>query len=85
VSAGARLDRLPISSFHRRIMALIGIGMFFDGFDLYVAATVQAADAQFVLLAEAASLAIFTIDDQSNILFANPAVERRSLATRQRS
>jgi putative MFS transporter len=39
-NAGTRLDRLPISSFHRRIMWLIGIGMFFDGFDIYVAATV---------------------------------------------
>jgi len=41
--AGARLDRLPISSFHRRIMWLIGVGMFFDGFDIYVAATVLGA------------------------------------------
>ncbi|HYL86843.1 MAG TPA: MFS transporter [Candidatus Angelobacter sp.] len=43
VNAGARLDRLPISSFHRRIRMLIGIGMFFDGFDVYVAATVLGA------------------------------------------
>jgi MFS transporter, putative metabolite:H+ symporter len=43
VNAGARLDRLPISSFHRRIMWLIGAGMFFDGFDIYVAATVLGA------------------------------------------
>ena len=43
VNAGARLDRLPISSFHRRVLALIGIGMFFDGFDVYVAATVIGA------------------------------------------
>jgi putative MFS transporter len=42
-NAGARLDRLPISSFHRRILWLIGIGMFFDGFDIYVAATVLGA------------------------------------------
>jgi MFS transporter, putative metabolite:H+ symporter len=41
--SGARLDRLPISSFHRRIMLLIGAGMFFDGFDIYVAATVLGA------------------------------------------
>jgi putative MFS transporter len=40
VNAGARLDRLPISSFHRRVLSLIGLGMFFDGFDVYVAATV---------------------------------------------
>jgi MFS transporter, putative metabolite:H+ symporter len=43
VNAGARLDRLPISAFHRRIMWLIGIGMFFDGFDIYLAATVLGA------------------------------------------
>lgn len=43
VNAGARLDRLPLSSFHRRILMLIGIGMFFDGFDVYVAATVLGA------------------------------------------
>jgi putative MFS transporter len=36
VNAGARLDRLPFSSFHRRIFFLIGAGMFFDGYDLYV-------------------------------------------------
>lgn len=43
VNAGARLDRLPISTFHRRIVTLIGIGMFFDGYDVYVAATVIGA------------------------------------------
>ncbi len=43
VNAGARLDRLPISSFHRRVLTLIGIGMFFDGYDVYVAATVLGA------------------------------------------
>lgn len=43
VNAGARLDRLPTSSFHRRIMSLIAIGMFFDGFDVYLAATVLGA------------------------------------------
>jgi putative MFS transporter len=43
VNAGARLDRLPISSFHRRILWLIGLGMFFDGFDIYVASAVLGA------------------------------------------
>ena len=42
-NAGARLDRLPIGPFHYRIMWLIGIGMFFDGFDIYVAGTVLAS------------------------------------------
>jgi putative MFS transporter len=40
VNAGSRLDRLPVGPFHRRIMILIGIGMFFDGFDIYLAGTV---------------------------------------------
>jgi len=43
VNAGARLDRLPIYAFHRRILTLIGIGMFFDGYDVYVAATILGA------------------------------------------
>ena len=43
VNAGGRLDRLPIGPFHTRIMGLIGIGMFFDGFDIYVAGTVLAS------------------------------------------
>ena len=46
VNAGGRLDRLPIGSFHYRIMWLIGIGMFFDGFDIYVAGTVLASTVQ---------------------------------------
>jgi MFS transporter, putative metabolite:H+ symporter len=40
VNSGSRLDRLPVGPFHRRIMLLIGIGMFFDGFDIYLAGTV---------------------------------------------
>src|SRR5579872_114541 len=43
VYAGARLDRLPISPFHYRIFALVGAGMFFDGYDLYVAGGVLAS------------------------------------------
>ncbi len=46
VNAGARLDRLPISSFHRRIFWLIGAGMFFDGYDLYVGTNVLGAVVQ---------------------------------------
>jgi putative MFS transporter len=34
VNAGARLDRLPSSAFHRRILWLIGLGIFFDSFDI---------------------------------------------------
>jgi putative MFS transporter len=43
VNAGARLDRLPISSFHYRIFWLVGAGMFFDGYDLYIASGVIAS------------------------------------------
>ena len=46
VNAGARLDRLPISSFHYRIFWLIGAGMFFDGYDLYVGAPVLGSTLQ---------------------------------------
>jgi putative MFS transporter len=43
INAGARLDRLPIGAFHHRIFWLVGAGMFFDGYDLYVAGSVLAA------------------------------------------
>lgn len=43
VHAGARLDRLPTSSFHRRILWLIGGGMFLDSFDIYLAGGVLGA------------------------------------------
>ena len=43
VNAGARLDRLPPGSFHRRVMALIGIGMFIDACDIYLAPGVLGA------------------------------------------
>jgi len=46
INAGARLDRLPVSSFHYRIFWLVGAGMFFDGYDLYVAGGVLAATIQ---------------------------------------
>ena len=46
VNSGARLDRLPVSSFHYRIFWLIGAGMFFDGYDLYVGASVLGAAVQ---------------------------------------
>ena len=36
VHAGARLDRLPLGAFHRRILVLIAAGMFFDAFDIYL-------------------------------------------------
>jgi len=43
VNTGARLDRLPLSAFHRRVLRLVGLGMFFDGFDIYLGASVLGA------------------------------------------
>ncbi|MBO0752751.1 MAG: MFS transporter [Bradyrhizobiaceae bacterium] len=45
-NAGARLDRLPIGSFHYGIFWLVGAGMFFDGYDLYVGTNVLPAALQ---------------------------------------
>lgn len=42
-TASQRLDRLPESSFHRRMAAMIGAGLFFDAFDLYLASGVMVA------------------------------------------
>src|SRR2546428_8482102 len=39
---GARLDRLPICSFHRRILLLIGAGLCLDSFDVYMQGPVLA-------------------------------------------
>ncbi|HXA26856.1 MAG TPA: MFS transporter [Acetobacteraceae bacterium] len=62
VSAGARLDRLPISSFHYRIFWLIAAGMFFDGYDLYVGGNVLGATLQshFSTLGQNAQFISFT-------------------------
>jgi putative MFS transporter len=43
VNAGARLDRLPISAFHWRVLGLIGAGGLLDAFDIYLAGGVMAA------------------------------------------
>ena len=43
VNAGARLDRLPFSAFHRRILLLIAMGMFLDACDIYMAPGVLGA------------------------------------------
>ena len=43
VNAGPRLDRLPIGGFHKRILWLIGAGMFLDSFDIYLAGGVLGA------------------------------------------
>jgi len=62
VQSGPRLDRLPISSFHRRVFWLIGAGMFFDGYDLYVGTSVLGATLAggFSTLAQNAQFVSFT-------------------------
>lgn len=42
-SIGQRLDRLPPGRFHRKMLYLVGAGIFFDGFDIYLAAGVLGA------------------------------------------
>ncbi|MFT4065604.1 MFS transporter [Paraburkholderia sp.] len=42
-NAGARLDRLPVSRFHWRIVGLVAGGMFLDGFEIYLGAAVLSA------------------------------------------
>jgi MFS transporter, putative metabolite:H+ symporter len=43
VNAGARLDRLPIGPFHRRVLWLVSMGVFFDSFDNTLSSSVLAA------------------------------------------
>lgn len=43
VNAGARLDNMPLSTFHRRIIWLVGLGLFFDSFDNTLAGSVLAS------------------------------------------
>jgi putative MFS transporter len=40
---GPRLDRLPVSGFHFRVVGLIGAGLFLDAFDLYLGGGVLGA------------------------------------------
>lgn len=42
-TAAQRLDRLPETGFHRRLATMIGLGLFFDAFDLYIASGVMVA------------------------------------------
>jgi putative MFS transporter len=42
-NTGARLDAMPIGSFHRRLLALIGAGLALDGFELYLTGGVLSA------------------------------------------
>jgi len=43
ISVEARLDRLPVTRLHRKVFNLVAVGMFFEGFDIYIAATVDIA------------------------------------------
>jgi putative MFS transporter len=43
VNAAGRLDRLPMGAFQWRILSLVGLGIFFDGFDNQMAAGVLGA------------------------------------------
>ncbi len=46
VNSGARLDRLPVSRFHWKMLALIAAGALVDAFDVYLAGGVLAAMAK---------------------------------------
>jgi MFS transporter, putative metabolite:H+ symporter len=43
INVGARLDRLPLTRLHRKVFNLVAVGMFFEGFDIYIAASVLGA------------------------------------------
>lgn len=43
VNAGPRLDSLPIGKFHRRLVLLVGLGMFIDSFDNTLSSAVLAS------------------------------------------
>ncbi len=62
VNTGPRLDRLPLSRFHHRVLRLIGLGMFFDGFDIYLGAAVLGTTIRsgFATLPQAGSFVSFT-------------------------
>jgi len=42
INAGARLDRLPIASFHYRVLRLIAAGMFLEAFEIDLQGSVLA-------------------------------------------
>jgi MFS transporter, putative metabolite:H+ symporter len=42
-SLAARLDRVPIGRFHRKLLLLIGAGLLVDGFDVYLTAGISGA------------------------------------------
>ena len=42
-TVGEQMDMLPLNAFHRKLLGLIGAGLFLDGFDLYLTAGVLGA------------------------------------------
>jgi putative MFS transporter len=42
-TTAARLERLPLTSFHRRFIVLISLGCWFDVFDIFMMAYLRAA------------------------------------------
>jgi putative MFS transporter len=60
--AGYRLDRVPYGKFHKRLLTLIGAGMFLDGFELYIAGGVLASlvNTKFSTMAENAGFVTAT-------------------------
>jgi MFS transporter, putative metabolite:H+ symporter len=43
INAGARLDRLPLSKFHTRVLWLVGLGIFLDSIDISIQAPILGA------------------------------------------
>src|SRR5260370_41415977 len=42
LSIAARVERLPLGSFHRRFIALVSLGNFFDLYDIFIVAYIGA-------------------------------------------
>ena len=43
LSIAARMERLPLGRFHRRFIALVSLGNFFDLYDIFIVAYIGAA------------------------------------------
>jgi putative MFS transporter len=40
---GRRLDRLPIGAMHRKVVVAIGLGLFFEVYEIFLSSTVATA------------------------------------------
>jgi PAS domain S-box-containing protein len=71
-----RAETRPLPAVEREFLLGLGsqIGVLLER--LSAGKSLHAADAQFQVIAEAASVTVFTIDERSEILFTNRAVER---------